>query len=77
MSEQTPTRGLAISLKTPPDVGPPPGDAQTTPSGLTARSSWGERRTTTTFDRVTVHYAGWTKDGALLMAQFNGGRRKR
>ena len=68
MSEQTPTRGLAISLKAPSDVAGPPADARTTSSGLSLKVlKWGNTEDYPgAFDRVTVHYAGWTADGQLF-----------
>ena len=68
MSEQTPTRGLAISLKAPSDLITPPSDARTTNSGLVLRVlMWGNTEDYPgPSDAVTVHYAGWTKEGLLF-----------
>ena len=68
MSEQTPTRGLAISLKAPSDLAYPPSDARTTTSGLALKVLiWGNTEDYPgPSDTVTVHYAGWTKDGSLF-----------
>jgi peptidylprolyl isomerase len=52
----------------PPDVKGPPDDAKRTASGLAymiLRPGTGARRPSA-FDRVTVHYTGWTTDGKMF-----------
>ncbi|MBM3818095.1 MAG: peptidylprolyl isomerase [Acidimicrobiia bacterium] len=52
----------------PPDVKEPPDDAKRTASGLAYRilkPGTGARRPSA-FDRVTVHYTGWTTDGKMF-----------
>jgi FKBP-type peptidyl-prolyl cis-trans isomerase len=66
--EQTPTRGLAISLKAPKDLVYPPSDALTTESGLVLKVLvWGNTEDYPgPSDAVTVHYVGWTKEGEVF-----------
>lgn len=52
----------------PPDVAGPPSDAKRTASGLAykvLKAGTGARRPSA-FDRVTVHYTGWTTDGKMF-----------
>ena len=52
----------------PPDVKGPPDDAKRTASGLAykiLKPGTGPRRPSA-FDRVTVHYTGWTTDGKMF-----------
>ncbi|MDA1184210.1 MAG: FKBP-type peptidyl-prolyl cis-trans isomerase [Acidobacteria bacterium] len=52
----------------PPDVAGPPADAERTESGLAykvLKPGTGVRRPTS-FDRVTVHYTGWTTNGKMF-----------
>jgi FKBP-type peptidyl-prolyl cis-trans isomerase len=58
----------------PPDVAAPPADALRTPSGLASkvlRVGVGTRRPTAT-SMVTVHYTGWTTDGAMFDSSIGG-----
>src|SRR5690349_5119918 len=56
------------SLPAPPDVAGPPKDASLTTSGLASRvlRPGSGSRHPGTHDRVTVHYTGWTTDGAMF-----------
>jgi peptidylprolyl isomerase len=52
----------------PPDVKEPPPDSKRTPAGISYRvlqPGLGARRPSS-FDRVTVHYTGWTTDGKMF-----------
>lgn len=56
------------SLPAPPDVGSAPEDAEKTDSGLASKllqKGSGDVRPTK-FDKVTVHYTGWTTDGEMF-----------
>ena len=67
---------MAFDPTPPSDVAAPPADASTTPSGLawkvltpgTGDQHPGPR------DSVTVHYSGWTTDGALFDSSVSRGR---
>jgi FKBP-type peptidyl-prolyl cis-trans isomerase len=59
----------------PPDVKEPPADAMKTASGLAyrvLRRGIGARRPAS-FDRVTVHYTGWTTDGKMFDSSVSRG----
>ena len=59
----------------PPDVKEPPADAMKTPSGLAYRvlkPGIGARKPAS-FDRVTVHYTGWTTDGKMFDSSVSRG----
>jgi FKBP-type peptidyl-prolyl cis-trans isomerase len=59
----------------PPDVKEPPADAKRTASGLAyvvLRRGIGARRPSS-FDRVTVHYTGWTTDGKMFDSSVQRG----
>jgi FKBP-type peptidyl-prolyl cis-trans isomerase len=55
-------------LPAPPDVAAAPADAITTSSGLAYKwlAKGSSQDTTRAWDRVTIHYAGWTADGAMI-----------
>ncbi len=59
----------------PPDVKEPPADATKTPSGLAYRIL--ERgigaRMPASYERVTVHYTGWTTDGKMFDSSVSRG----
>lgn len=60
----------------PPDVTGPPADAQVTPSGLAykvLRQGHGTAHPTRD-SQVTVHYSGWTTDGALFDSSLMRGQ---
>ncbi len=60
----------------PADVAAPPGDAETTPSGLAyrvLRAGTGTEHPSRT-STVTVHYSGWTTDGELFDSSVSRGR---
>jgi FKBP-type peptidyl-prolyl cis-trans isomerase len=64
-----------IELAAPPDLAMPPGDAQTTASGLVTRvlkEGSGERRPRAE-DSVRVHYAGWKSSGSLIDSSIERG----
>ena len=57
-----------VGTTAPPDVAAPPADAMKTPSGLASKvikPGTGKIRPTR-FNRVTVHYTGWTTDGKMF-----------
>jgi peptidylprolyl isomerase len=59
----------------PPDVKAPPEDAMKTASGLAYRvlkPGIGARKPSS-FDRVTVHYTGWTTDGKMFDSSVSRG----
>ena len=59
----------------PPDVKEPPADAMKTASGLAYRvleRGVGARKPSS-FDRVTVHYTGWTTDGKMFDSSVSRG----
>jgi peptidylprolyl isomerase len=59
----------------PPDVKEPPADAKRTASGLAYKvleRGIGARRPSS-FDRVTVHYTGWTTDGKMFDSSVQRG----
>jgi FKBP-type peptidyl-prolyl cis-trans isomerase len=55
-------------LPAPPDVAAPPADAQKTPSGLASKVIKPGTGTEhpNAWDKVTVHYTGWTTDGKMF-----------
>jgi peptidylprolyl isomerase len=60
---------------TPPDVAAPPEDAVCTESGLCSKvqvAGTGEEHPDA-WDKVTVHYSGWTTDGNLFDSSFKRG----
>ncbi|HEX9734386.1 MAG TPA: FKBP-type peptidyl-prolyl cis-trans isomerase [Thermoanaerobaculia bacterium] len=63
-------------VKTPSDVAAPPADAEVTKSGLASKilrpgtGSEKPRRSS----RVTVHYSGWTTDGAMFDSSVTRGQ---
>jgi FKBP-type peptidyl-prolyl cis-trans isomerase len=70
------TASPASSLDAPADVAAAPADAQKTPSGLTSRvltPGTGQAKPTE-FDRVKVHYTGWTKDGKRFDSSVERGQ---
>lgn len=90
VAEVAPTRGLRDVEATPerpteepndlliapPDVQAPPPDAARTPSGLATkvlRQGFGQVHPGPTSE-VTVHYSGWTTDGALFDSSYRRGR---
>jgi len=61
--------------ETPPDVAAPPEDAVCTASGLCSKvlvSGTGTEHPDA-WDKVTVHYSGWTTDGKLFDSSFKRG----
>ena len=65
-----------LSLDAPADVAAPPADAQRTRSGLASKVLSPGRGTThpTASDTVTVHYVGWTTDGARFDSSVERGQ---
>ncbi len=62
--------------ETPEDVAAPPDDAVCTDSGLCSKvlvAGSGEEHPDA-WDKVTVHYSGWTTDGNLFDSSFNRGK---
>lgn len=60
---------------TPPDLAAPPADAERTTSGLASRileAGTGTRRPTPA-STVTVHFSGWTADGAVFDSSVSRG----
>ncbi len=60
--------GRAQNIETPPDVAAPPEDATCTDSGLCSKvlaAGTGDVHPDA-WDKVTVHYSGWTTDGQLF-----------
>ena len=60
--------GFAQDPPTPPDVAAPPSDAACTESGLCSKvlvAGTGKDHPDA-WDKVTVHYSGWTTDGKLI-----------
>jgi peptidylprolyl isomerase len=64
-------------MPAPPDVAAPPADAQKTASGLASKMltpGTGTAHPGKT-DIVTVHYAGWTTDGAMFDSSYGRGEK--
>lgn len=61
-------KGAPPSTEAPEDVAAPPADAKTTGSGLAYKVlvEGDNVRFPSAFDKVTVHYSGWTTDGELF-----------
>ena len=61
---------------TPADVAAPPADAGRSPSGLAWKvvSSGTGTRHPRPNSRVTVHYTGWTTDGAMFESSLKSGK---
>ena len=63
--------GMALAqdaIPAPSDVGAPPAEAQTRPSGLASKvlqAGTGSEHPTA-YSNVTVHYTGWTTDGKMF-----------
>ena len=73
-SAPAPARPGAIPA--PADVAAPPADSQRTPSGLASkvlRPGTGTAHPSAR-DRVTVHYTGWTTDGAMFDSSVSRGQ---
>jgi peptidylprolyl isomerase len=64
-------------IPAPPDVAAPPPDAQKTPSGLASKVLTPGTGTAHPgkSDVVTVHYTGWTTDGAMFDSSVSRGER--
>ncbi len=63
------------SIPAPPDVAAPPADAEVTESGLASKRlirGCGTEHPTES-SRVTVHYTGWTTDGAMFDSSVTRG----
>jgi peptidylprolyl isomerase len=60
----------------PPDVAAPPADAKRTASGLAYKvlKPGTGARTPASWDRVTVHYTGWTTDGKMFDSSVARGK---
>jgi FKBP-type peptidyl-prolyl cis-trans isomerase len=61
--------GVSISKETPADVAAPPADAKRTASGIAYRDLQPGRadgKSPKAWDKVTVHYAGWSTDGKMF-----------
>jgi peptidylprolyl isomerase len=68
--------GAAQEIDTPPDVAAPPDDAECTDSGLCTRvlaAGTGEEHPDA-WDKVTVHYSGWTTDGEMFDSSVSRGQ---
>jgi peptidylprolyl isomerase len=61
--------------ETPPDVAAPPEDAACTDSGLCSRvlAAGTGAEQPDAWDKVTVHYSGWTTDGKLFDSSYTRG----
>jgi len=62
-------------IPAPPDVKAPPADAQKTASGLASKlltPGTGDKKPTE-FDKVKVHYTGWTTDGKMFDSSVKRG----
>lgn len=65
---EAPSRPAPDAIPAPSDVAAPPADAERTASGLATKviePGEGAERPRA-FDRVTVHYTGWTTDGQMF-----------
>ena len=65
----------AQNIPAPPDVAAPPSDAERSPSGLASKVlTAGTGRThPRASESVTVHYTGWTTDGAMFDSSVSRG----
>ncbi len=64
------------NIAAPSDVAAPPGDAETTSTGLASkvlRPATGTDGPSSAADRVTVHYTGWTTDGEMFDSSVQRG----
>ena len=65
--------GRAQNIETPADVAAPPQDATCTDSGLCSKVlavGTGDAHPDA-WDKVSVHYSGWTTDGQLFDSSLN------
>ncbi len=74
--EQLVSHPPEASIKAPADVAKPPANAEKTPSGLASKvlkKGTGTAKPTL-YDRVKVHYTGWTTDGRMFDSSVKRGR---
>jgi FKBP-type peptidyl-prolyl cis-trans isomerase len=65
----------AGAIPAPPDVAAPPADAEKTPTGLASKllqKGSGDAKPRS-FDKVKVHYSGWTTDGKMFDSSVQRG----
>jgi peptidylprolyl isomerase len=75
-AQQTETTPIVRPIPAPPDVAAPPADAAKTKSGLATKVVTPGTGTEhpKADDMVTVHYTGWTTNGAMFDSSFTRGK---
>jgi len=70
------TTGNTQEISAPPDVAAAPNDAACTDSGLCSKvmSAGSAEEHPDAWDKVTVHYSGWTTDGKLFDSSVQRGQ---
>jgi peptidylprolyl isomerase len=76
-ADTTPAKDDGAAIPAPPDVAAPPADAEKTASGLASKvlaPGKADAASPKPYDRVKVHYTGWTTDGKMFDSSVQRGQ---